>query len=155
MQQEKDILFSKSCEYAIRAVIYIAQQSAKGIRVGIKDISADTDSPEPFIAKILQQLTRPGVVSSAKGPNGGFYVTDLQADLPLMSVVLAIDGEKLFVGCGLGLKTCSETTPCPVHHEFKIIREGLKQMLEQTTITALCRKVNSGQSYLTIEKIRR
>ena len=67
-------MFSKTCEYAIRAMIFIAQKSEHGIKVGIKEISKGIASPEHFIAKILQDLSRKGLVQSAKGPNGGFFL---------------------------------------------------------------------------------
>ena len=60
-------MFSKTCEYAIRALIFIAQKSKDGSRISIKDISSGIDSPEYFIAKILQDLSRKGFVQSAKG----------------------------------------------------------------------------------------
>ena len=110
-------MFSKSCEYAIRAMIYIADQSLKGIRTTLADISHEIDSPVAFTAKILQQLSKSQVVTSLKGPSGGFYMTDLQlSTISLAKVVKAIDGEKIFTTCGLGLKQCSEKQPCPVHH---------------------------------------
>lgn len=69
-------MFSKTCEYAIRAMIFIAQRSKDGQRVGIREIAKGIDSPEHFIAKILQQLARKGVVASVKGPNGGFFLDE-------------------------------------------------------------------------------
>ncbi len=65
-------MFSKTCEYAIRALIFVAQKSKNGGRTGIKEIANGIDSPEYFIAKILQDLSRKGFVQSAKGPTGGF-----------------------------------------------------------------------------------
>ena len=67
-------MFSKTCEYAIRAMIFIAQQSMKGEKAGIKQVVKGIDCPEHFIAKILQELARKGLVLSVKGPNGGFYL---------------------------------------------------------------------------------
>ncbi|MEP6748488.1 MAG: Rrf2 family transcriptional regulator, partial [Bacteroidota bacterium] len=67
-------MFSKTCEYAIRAMIFIAQKSEHGIKVGIKQIAKGTSAPEHFIAKILQDLSRKGLVQSSKGPNGGFFL---------------------------------------------------------------------------------
>lgn len=61
-------MFSKTCEYAIRALIYIAQKSKDGNRIGIKEIASGIDSPEYFIAKILQDLSRKNFVQSAKLP---------------------------------------------------------------------------------------
>ncbi|MCH5714809.1 RrF2 family transcriptional regulator [Niabella hibiscisoli] len=112
-------MFSKTCEHAIRAMIFIAQKSREGERVGIKDIAKSIEAPEHFIAKILQDLSRKNLVLSAKGPNGGFYHDQQSAQCTLADIVKTIDGDKIFSGCGLGLKQCSESHPCPIHHEFK------------------------------------
>ncbi|MBU3048144.1 Rrf2 family transcriptional regulator, partial [Chryseobacterium indologenes] len=127
-------MFSKTCEYALRALIYIAQQSKNGSRVGIKDISKSISSPEYFIAKILQDLSRKGFVQSAKGPNGGFYMDQNNLNVSIADIVREVDGDKLFSGCGLGLEQCSETHPCPLHDQFKSIRDNLREMLENSKI---------------------
>ena len=67
-------MFSKSCEYGIRASIYIAKQSLKDRKVSQKEIAKSIDSPEAFTAKILQKLSKTNVIRSMKGPNGGFFV---------------------------------------------------------------------------------
>ncbi|RBQ06751.1 RrF2 family transcriptional regulator [Pedobacter miscanthi] len=127
-------IFSKTCEYAIRAVFFIAQKTSVGTRVGIRDIAAGIDSPELYLGKILQDLSRRGLISSAKGPNGGFFITGEMLNQPIIEIVKAIDGDSLFVGCGLGLKQCSELNPCPLHNEFKEIRSTLTSMLSRITV---------------------
>lgn len=134
MSYKIQTMFSKTCEYALRALIYIAQQSRNDSRVGIKDISKNINSPEYFIAKILQDLSKKGFVQSAKGPNGGFYMDPSNLDLTIADIVREIDGDKLFSGCGLGLDQCSEIHPCPLHDQFKSIRNNLRQMLETSKI---------------------
>jgi Rrf2 family protein len=141
-------MFSKTCEYAIRAMILIAQKSRNGGRIGIKDIAKGIDSPEHFIAKILQDLGRKGLVQSAKGPNGGFYLDADSLQRPLADVVRAVDGDKVFQGCGLGLKQCSETHPCPIHHEFKRVRKQLAQMLEKAKVGAFTDSLEKSLSFL-------
>lgn len=127
-------IFSKTCEYAIRAVFYIAHKTVDGGRVGIKDIAAGIDSPELYLAKILQDLSRKGLISSFKGPNGGFFLEQEALRKPLSDIVEAVDGDNLFYGCGLGLKQCSEINPCPLHNQFKDIRNSIHQLLSETTI---------------------
>ncbi len=127
-------IFSKTCEYAIRAVFYIAHTSNKGHKTGIKDIAAGIDSPELYLAKILQNLSKQGIISSSKGPNGGFYIQESSLTKPLSDIVEAVDGNGLFYGCALGLSQCSEVNPCPLHHQFKSIRDQIHQVLRQTTI---------------------
>jgi Rrf2 family protein len=127
-------IFSKTCEYAIRAVFYIAHKSADGKRIGIKDVASGIDSPELYLAKILQDLSRKGLIKSIKGPHGGFYLEADSLARPLSDIVEAIDGPGLFTGCALGLKQCSEIQPCPLHDEFKSIRGQIKRLLNETTI---------------------
>ncbi|MDR6545111.1 Rrf2 family protein [Chryseobacterium rhizosphaerae] len=143
-------MFSKTCEYALRALIYIAQQSKNGSRVGIKDIAKSISSPEHFIAKILQDLSRKGFVQSAKGPNGGFYMDQQNLNNTIADIVREIDGDKLFSGCGLGLEQCSETHPCPLHDQFKSIRTNLRIMLESSKIQAFVDNLDLKLTYLRI-----
>lgn len=142
-------MFSKACEYGIRAVIYIWSQNNKGKKLGIKDICKEIDAPEFFTAKILQSLAKQGIISSAKGPNGGFYVEKAQENLTLIDMVIAIDGDQLFTGCGLGLKQCSEVSPCPIHNDFKVIRHQLEHMLKNKKIADLALEINSGAATLS------
>jgi Rrf2 family protein len=123
-------MFSKACEYAIRALLFIAQKSKDGSKVGIKEIARGIDSPEHFIAKILQDLSRKGMVQSQKGPSGGFYLDQHSLNASLADVVRTVDGDSIFSGCGLGLKQCSEARPCPLHNEFKKIRDDMFNMLQ-------------------------
>lgn len=118
----------------MRAVFYVAQRSQEGHKVGIKEIAIHINSPEPFLAKILQRLSREGLIQSAKGPNGGFYFDIDSLNRPLADIVVAVEGNDVFTGCGLGLTYCSETNPCPLHEDFKKIRNQLSQMLRATTI---------------------
>lgn len=127
-------IFSKTCEYAMRAVFFIAHKTSGGGRVSIKEISIGIDSPEHFLAKILQDLSRRGIVQSAKGPNGGFYMDESSLKRPLSEIVEAVDGNGIFTGCGLGLKQCSEVNPCPLHHDFKAIRNQIHNLLQTTAI---------------------
>jgi len=141
-------IFSKTCEYAMRAVFFIAAKTADGGRVGIKEIATGIDSPEHFLAKILQDLSRRGVIQSAKGPNGGFYVDDVILNMPLSSIVEAVDGNSIFTGCGLGLEQCSEDNPCPIHHDFKSIRNQIQALLKTTKIGEFNEDLNLGIAVL-------
>ena len=136
--EKRDKMFSKACEYGIRAVIFIAEQSLLGNKVSLKEVSKATDSPEAYTSKILQKLAGHHIINSDKGPSGGYSIESAKIEnLKLSSIVYAIDGDKVYVGCGLGLPTCDENKPCPVHFQFKAIREELKNMLESTSIKSL------------------
>jgi len=141
-------MFSKTCEYAIRAMIFIAKRSKAGEKAGIKEISKEIDSPESFIAKILQELGRKGLVLSNKGPNGGFFLDEQLLDGSLADIVKSVDGEKIFSGCGLGLKQCSEAKPCPIHYQFKIIREEMRNMLETAKLSSFTEELENKLTFL-------
>lgn len=141
-------MFSKSCEYAIKALIFVAQKSKTGNRVGIKEIAAGTAAPEHFIAKIMQDLSKRKLIHSIKGPNGGFYLDNVDLKTSLSEVVRAVDGDALFVDCVLGLKACNEKKPCPVHFEYKSIKKDLIKMLETNTIGDFNEKLESGKYFL-------
>jgi len=142
-------MFSKTCEYAIRAVIFVTRESRDGKRVGVKEIAEGIDSPVHFIAKILQELSKKGIVQSLKGPTGGFYMDSSSLNHTLADIVVAIDGDKLFHGCGLGLSECSEKRPCPMHFEFKKIRNELHRLLARTKLGELQDKVDMSAFYLS------
>ncbi len=137
-------IFSKTCEYGLRAVFFIAHRTAKGGKVGIKEIADGIGSPESFLAKILQDLSRRGILQSSKGPNGGFYIDEISRKSPLFDVVKAIDGTGIFTDCGLGLEYCSDINPCPLHNQFKEIRNQIYMMLKNTSIEQFNEDLNLG-----------
>jgi Rrf2 family transcriptional regulator, iron-sulfur cluster assembly transcription factor len=142
-------MFSKACEYGIKATIYIAMQSKEGHRVSLNEIAKATNSPVAFTAKILQILTKNNIVDSMKGPTGGFVIDSPKMEkIKLSQIVYAIDGDNIYKGCGLGLSKCSETKPCPVHDKFARIRNELRFMLENTNILELAEGTLEGLTYL-------
>jgi len=144
-------MFSKSCEYAIRASIFITAKSKKDERVSIKEIYRCIDAPESFTGKILQLLTNGNIISSAKGPNGGFFATEIQQETELIKIVSLIDGNGLFEGCGLGLKSCTDEMPCPLHEDFRLVRSKVKSMLESNTLSSLSERILDSNAFFLRE----
>lgn len=143
------VMFSKACEYGIRAMIYVATQSINGERVKIGDIVEKVGSPEAFTAKILGDLAKNGLIESLKGPYGGFYIRpDQMESTRIIQIVSVIDGDSIFKGCGLGLSECNAQKPCPMHAKFVKIRSELKNALESTTLLELANGIKSGQTIL-------
>ena len=142
------MMFSKSCEYAIKAMIHICKETKDGSRLRFSQVAEAIDSPEPFTAKILQTLARHGFISSAKGPGGGFYIEPDAEPIIVMEVVDLIDGHGAFERCGLGLKECDANHPCPIHNEFVSYSNRLKKLLETKTIQDFAREIKSGRAFL-------
>lgn len=142
-------MFSKACEYGIRAMLCIALKTQHGERARLKEIAKDVNAPEAFTAKVLQNLVRSGNLLSTTGPKGGFYIDpDKMDSLKLIDIVTAIDGDRLFTGCGLGLKECNDDKPCPVHHEFKKVRDKLEKLFSAMTVGDLAHDVESEIVFL-------
>lgn len=143
------MIFSKACEYGIRASIYIALQSLDGKRANLKDISGEIESPEAFTAKILQMLVKANIIESVKGAWGGFEVDKKRMTrIRLLDIVSAIDGKFNDKTCVLGLKECSHKHPCPVHDKYKYIKSDLLSMMQNTSLYEMSQGIHEGLTCL-------
>lgn len=142
-------MISKSCKYGIRAALFVASRFREEKKYSVKEIAEHIDAPEAFTAKILQNLTRHRIITSLKGPYGGFYIEDHQLKIPLIHIVNAIDGLNVFHECGLGLKQCSDKHPCPFHDGYKAARSKMLKIFNDTTIGQLAKSLNKGNAFLT------
>ena len=117
--------------------------------VTLKDISSSQDIPVHFLGKIMQTLVKHKIVHSTKGPKGGFRLKKSAKTLKLIKVVEIIDGLDMFNVCGIGFKKCSDNDPCPLHNEFKIVKEEIRKLLSDKTVAELCNDVKSGKSVVS------
>lgn len=141
-------MLSVTCKAAIKAVIFLGVEHPSGQRYSIGEIADRIGENEHTVGKLLQKLVRAGIICSAKGPNGGFYITEAQRAQPVIHVVEAIDGQDMFTECGLGFHTCSERRPCPFHQDFKKVREGFYALCRERKIAELDNSVISGKAFL-------
>lgn len=141
-------MLSNTCKIAIKAVIYLAAQSEKNVRSGMREIATHLNASEHTVGKILQTLVRQNIIHSVKGPNGGFYITAEQASKPIVHIINTVDGADMLDKCGLGLSQCSSTRPCPIHDEYKKGREIIRQIFITKTINDLRDPVEQGTAYL-------
>jgi len=134
-------MLSSSCRYGIRAVIYLASQPASNGKTGIKQISKDLDLPSPFLAKILQQLAKQKILSSSKGPHGGFSLLKDPRKITLIDIVNTIDGYDTFTDCIMHNGSCEgvekEGKHCPLHEDYEKSRKELIKLFSNRTIHEL------------------
>ncbi len=142
-------MISKSCKYAIRAAVFIASKANEDVKLGVKDIAREIEAPTAFTAKILQLLNKHKIVTSLKGPYGGFFCEKYQLDLPVLDVVNAIDGLAIFRECVMGLHQCSDVHPCPMHHKYARTRDELLKTFSNTTLKGLAKDISAGATFLT------
>ncbi len=89
-------MLGRTTEYAIRSLVYIYIQNMEGKRSGFKEIAKKIDAPEEFTGKVLQNLTRSGLISSVKGRGGGFFFSDPSIPLTLFEIIEVIEGKEFF-----------------------------------------------------------
>lgn len=135
------MLLSKSCEYGLRASLYLSSLEQDGY-VSIGTISEELDISFPFLTKIFQKLNDADLLTSQRGPRGGVALTKSPAEVSLYEIVVAIDGDDLFEECVLGLPGCGDKKPCPLHDHWEDERDRIEQMLRQTTLDDMSEKLN-------------
>ncbi len=128
------VIFSRQCEYAIQAVTYLARKP-EGAQTSIRELAKTLKIPHHFLAKILQRLTRKGLLSSSRGPTGGFSLAKPIEGITLFHIVDAIDGVSFASRCVLGFPECSGKHPCAVHEQWGGIRDSIYSMLVSRTVT--------------------
>ena len=143
-------MLSNSSKYAINAVLYLALHSSIENKKGVKEVSEALHIPNAFLAKLLQILAKKGAICSAKGPGGGFYLTEEKMKAPLATIVHHIDGVDKFSICFLGIRACSEETPCPMHYAIQPFKEQFLMELEQNTIGNFAERVKRGEAFLFV-----
>ena len=141
-------MLSKAAEYAIRAMVYIWIKNQQGTRPGYRTVATEIGSPEHFTAKVLQTMTRFNLIKAGKGRSGGFYFEDLEKDLPVMEIIRAVDGDHFFTSCAFGFQSCNCDNPCPMHEDFKVVRDGFYEMVMRLTVQSMAAKVLSGSATL-------
>jgi DNA-binding IscR family transcriptional regulator len=114
------MMLSKSGIHAVRALMVLAELP-EGTYAGAVSIAERIGAPKNYLGKILQQLSREGLLVSQKGMGGGFRLARDPKDISLLSVGA----------------TCSEDDPCPIHDRWKTVKEAYLELLTETTIADL------------------
>lgn len=133
------MLLSKTCIYALRASVYLASRRNREF-VTIREMSDELQISFHFLTKVLQQLTRAGILESYKGPNGGVRLNRAASTICFLDVVVAIDGEYLIKECALGLPGCGEMKPCALHDQWSVLKEKLLFMMKNITLDELAKR---------------
>ncbi|MBL7890791.1 MAG: Rrf2 family transcriptional regulator [Bacteroidia bacterium] len=141
-------MLSKSCEYAIRAVLYLSIHSNEHVKVDIRIIATELNIPKQFLNKILQKLARNNLVYSSRGNSGGFYIDSVIQKKPILAIVELIDGLDEFHKCSMGLEKCSHSKPCAFHKAFHKHRIEMLKLMKNTTIIEMSSDVKEGLAFL-------
>ncbi|MCX2718774.1 RrF2 family transcriptional regulator [Lentiprolixibacter aurantiacus] len=140
-------MISNSAKYAIKAVIYLGLHSSKSNKILTREMFEEIRVSESYLAKILQQLSRSGIISSTKGRNGGFYLSAENTEHSLMDIVRVIDGDKSIASCILGINNCDMDHPCPLHDLVGKGRTEFNSTLENTNLKDIIFKLQGKDVY--------
>ena len=127
------MIFSKSAGYALQTVIYLSNYS-KGNPVSQQELSNSLNIPFHYLGKILQPLTKNNIIDSKKGGKGGFYLTKSPKEIVLCDIVNFFGEEGCFEECIIGFPGCSDSSPCPLHDDWKPAKIILQNILQKHTI---------------------
>lgn len=144
-------MFNNACKYAIRAVLCLSLHSDKENKLGARFIAEELEVPQPFLAQLLRQLTSARVISSTKGPGGGFYLTAENRRRTLWDVITCIDKDYPSNECMLGLARCSSTNPCPVHHIAVPFREKFFALFKEKTLDSLAEEIRNNGTVISLK----
>ncbi len=143
-------MLSNSSKYAIKAVLFLALHSSEELKIMVKDISKPINVPQAYLAKLLQELAKEGIISSARGPKGGFYLSRKNRNNRVINIINIIDGENRLTTCMLSLEKCNEDKPCPLHNILSASRKEILKNLNHKTIKELALDVKNGNSFLPL-----
>jgi Rrf2 family protein len=135
------MILSRTSQYAIQALIFVATQP-RGVPVLIRTVAGHLQVPPPYLAKIMQSLSRGKLINSFRGRQGGVCLREGGEKTDLMQILTLIEGPGLTENCVLGLKICGDETAWPI--KTKIVK-----LLTQQTLGKLAAAVQGGKYRLT------
>lgn len=129
------MIYSSAVEYAIRALTHLAlSESESGRPSPVKELAQREGIPQHFLGKVFQTLARAGILSSTRGPHGGFAFARPASQITLYEIVRALDDTAVLERCVIGLSDCNDQQPCPHHHRWKPVRDQIERYLRGTTL---------------------
>ncbi len=146
----RPLLYSKTCQYALRAMERIAATELKAPDdwVPQKLLARELGISGPSVAQIIHRLRKAGLLSARRGPSGGVGLARPADEITVSEVVHAIDGVGLAGRCILGFAACTDEAPCPAHPIWSVVRPQLETELEHKSLLDLVQSVEKKRKYL-------
>lgn len=132
------MIYSRATRYAIQALVYLASNPDEYHTA--QEIAEEREIPEHFLAKILKDLVKEGMLESRKGRGGGFKLALPPEEIMLLKVVESVEGLDPIYSCIFGIDKCSENDPCPLHNKWGEVRDQIVDFLEESKIADLVEK---------------
>lgn len=127
------MILSNTGEYALRAVVYLAEREGAG-PVRVEDVATALGVPRNYLSKILHTLVKRGLLSSLRGPKGGFELAVASEGISLFAVVEAFDDIDARSACLLGRHTCVEGEGCFVRERWEAAATEVAGFFRETMV---------------------
>jgi len=147
------MMLSRASKYAILSTLFLSENSSEDKKISVKEIAKSIDVPSPFLAKLFQQLVRGKIISSTKGPNGGFYLSKSNGRKNVCDIIENIDGLNRLNECFLGLNECDSNNPCPVHFIVEPFKNSIMGKFRDKTIQEFAAEITSQGRFLTLKDV--
>lgn len=140
---------SKRTQYSLRALYALARNYGRG-PVLITQLAHDEAIPKKFLEQILLSLKGLGFVESKKGKGGGYRLAQRPDQITLAAVIRKIEGPLAPLPCASETRfrkcdECVDIETCGTRMVMKDVRDAVAEILEQTTLAAVCRKVDAAR----------
>ena len=155
-------MFSKSFGYALKGILYLSLQHQEKKYIQAEEIATALNVPRHFMGKVLKLLAKEGILSSNKGPAGGFSVNEITGSKSLMDLLRTTKGGVSDLeNCALHFVPCDSINPCPIHNQVACIRKEISEHLSSTTIREMLKEnkedlmnalINPGKKKLESKK---
>ncbi|MEX2213522.1 MAG: Rrf2 family transcriptional regulator [Phycisphaeraceae bacterium] len=145
-------MISQTSEYALRAIVHLADQAESSLTT--PQIAETTRVPVGYLAKVLGQLAKAGLVRSQRGLHGGFSIARAPQDITVLDVINAVDPVQRIHTCPLGLKAHGKKL-CPLHRQLDDAMASIERAFGSSTIADLLADPSSSKPLCDVAGGRR
>lgn len=140
------MLYSKTCEYAIRALAYMASKETAGIYTSTDEVKKTTHIPGPYLSKVFGVLVRKEILIARQGPGGGVAFARSPKEISLLDVIASIETTELIEKqCIMGLSECNAKHACPMHDEWGEMKRKMVNKLSRISIFDVSQALGSRE----------
>lgn len=139
---------TRAADYGVRVMIFLAAAPPES-RISLVELAAATNAPDSFLSKVLQALSRAGLISSRRGQSGGFRMSNQGREASMLDVIEAVDGKICLNTCLVSGKSCSRKHSCPAHPVWADAQRAMLLVLDAAMIANLA--AESKQTQLSNE----
>ena len=145
--------FSKKADYALIALKDLSASSAQSSSTA-RAIAGRYDIPVELMAKVLQRLSKMGVIASHKGIRGGYYLDRDATEISVADVIQAIDGPVLVTACSDEDESCDQYSKCNVRDPLWRLKNRILEVLSSFTVDELIADESGDQALVSVVRRR-